>query len=32
MKVIIAGSRNIDDYKLVAETITRSGYKITEVV
>lgn len=32
MKVIIAGSRNIDDYALVVETIRRSGYEITEVV
>jgi hypothetical protein len=32
MKVIIAGSRNVDDYKLVAETIRRSGYTITEIV
>lgn len=32
MKVIVAGSRNIDDYKLVVDTINRSGYTITEVV
>ena len=32
MKVIIAGSRNIEDYKLVVDTIKRSGYSITEVV
>lgn len=32
MKVIVAGSRNIDDYRLVVETIQRSGYQITEVV
>lgn len=32
MKVIIAGSRNIDDYKLVVDTIIKSGYTITEVV
>lgn len=32
MKVIIAGSRKIDDYKLVVDTITKSGYDITEVV
>lgn len=32
MKVIIAGSRNIDDYALVVDTIRRSGYEITEVV
>lgn len=32
MKVIIAGSRNINDYKLVVDTIKSSGYTITEVV
>lgn len=32
MKVIIAGSRCIDDYKLVVDTIKSSGYDITEVV
>ena len=32
MKVIIAGSRNISDYKLVVDTIQSSGYEITEVV
>jgi hypothetical protein len=32
MKVIIAGTRTIDDYKLVVESIQRSGYDITEVV
>jgi len=32
VKVIIAGSRNIDDYKLVVDTISSSGYTITEVV
>lgn len=32
MKVIIAGSRNIDDYKLVVDTIQASGYSVTEVV
>lgn len=32
MKVIIAGSRGIEDYKLVVDTINRSGYNITEVV
>ena len=32
MKVIIAGSRNIHDYKLVVDTIQSSGYEITEVV
>lgn len=32
MKVIIAGSRNIKDYKLVVDAIRASGYSITEVV
>ena len=32
MKVIIAGTRSVDDYKLVVNTIQRSGYSITEVV
>lgn len=32
MKVIIAGSRNINDYGLVVQAVTRSGYTITEVV
>jgi hypothetical protein len=32
MKVIIAGSRNIDDYSLIVEAVERSGYNITEVV
>lgn len=32
MKVIIAGSRDIKDYALVANAITKSGYDITEVV
>ena len=32
MKVIIAGTRSVDDYKLVVEAIQRSGYNITEVV
>lgn len=32
MKVVIAGSRNIKDYKLVVDTIKNSGYTITEVV
>lgn len=32
MKVIIAGSRTIDDYKLVVDTINSSCYTITEVV
>lgn len=32
MKVIIAGSRFIKDYNLVAEAIKESGFNITEVV
>lgn len=32
MKVIIAGSRSIKDYKFVQECIENSGFKITEVV
>jgi hypothetical protein len=32
MKVIIAGSRSIEDYKLVVDSIKSSGYTITEVV
>lgn len=32
MKVIIAGSRSIKDYKLVVDTIIASRYNITEVV
>mgnify|MGYP003349270769 FL=1 len=32
MKVIIAGTRGINDYKLVTQAVERSGYKITEVV
>jgi hypothetical protein len=32
MKVIIAGSRTIKDYKLVEAAIKNSGFKITEVV
>lgn len=32
MKVIIAGSRDIDDYNIVFDTIRRSGFEITEVV
>ena len=32
MKVIIAGSRTITDFKIVYEAIKRSGFKITEVV
>jgi hypothetical protein len=32
MKVIIAGSRNVNDYSLVVQAVERSGYSITEVV
>lgn len=32
MKVIIAGSRNVEDYSLVVKTVASSGYDITEVV
>ena len=32
MKVIIAGSRGVVDYKVVANAIERSTFKITEVV
>lgn len=32
MKVIIAGSRDIDDFSLVKEAVTESGFEITEVV
>lgn len=32
MKVIIAGSRDIEDYELVKRAIAESGFKITEVV
>lgn len=32
MKVIIAGSRTIKDYKWLCEAIARSGFFITEVV
>lgn len=32
MKVIIAGTRSINDYKLVVDSIKSSGYTITEVV
>jgi hypothetical protein len=32
VKVIIAGTRSVDDYKLVVDTIQKSGYNITEVV
>ena len=32
MKVIVAGSRDIDDYDRVAEAIAASGYDVTELV
>lgn len=32
MKTIIAGSRNINDLRLLEKTIEESGFKITEVV
>ena len=32
MKVIIAGSRSIDDYSLVVQAMQRCGYNVTEVV
>ena len=32
MKVIIAGSRDIDDYDIIDAAVKRSGYNITEVV
>jgi len=32
MKTIIAGSRNIRDYRLVVEAVKQSGFTITEVV
>lgn len=32
MKVVIAGSRTIDDYKLVVQAMKRCGYTVTEVV
>jgi hypothetical protein len=32
MKVIVAGSRGIDDYDRVAEAIAASGYDVTELV
>lgn len=32
MKVIIAGTRSVDDYSLVVQAVKRSGYTITEVV
>ncbi len=32
MKTIIAGSRDITDYDVVAKAIKQSGFKITEIV
>ena len=32
MKVIVAGSRTIEDYDRVAEAVDRSGYDVTELV
>lgn len=32
MKVIIAGTRSVNDYSLVVQAVQRSGYDITEVV
>ena len=32
MRVIIAGSRNINDYNIVQEAIQKSGFKISTVV
>ncbi|NBO70785.1 DUF2493 domain-containing protein [bacterium] len=32
MKVIIAGSRTIEDYALVAQSMQRCGFEVTEVV
>ena len=32
MKVIIAGSRNLENYLLVAQAMQRCGYNVTEVV
>lgn len=32
MKVIIAGSRNLENYLLVAQAMQRCGYDVTEVV
>lgn len=32
MKVIIAGSRDIDDYKLVEEAMWNSGFEASEIV
>ena len=32
MKVIIAGSRQVEDYKLVAEAMKRCNFDVTEVI
>ena len=32
MRVIVAGSRDITDYRLVEEAIQRSGFHVTEIV
>lgn len=32
MKVVIAGSRTLDDYALVSQAMKRCGYEVTEVV
>jgi len=32
VKVIIAGTRSVEDYALVVQAVERSGYEITEVV
>lgn len=32
MKVVVAGSRNINDYSLVVQAMQRCGYTVTEVV
>lgn len=32
MKVIIAGSRKVEDYRLVVQAMERCGYEVTEVV
>lgn len=32
MKVIIAGTRSVEDYALIVQAVERSGYDITEVV
>lgn len=32
MRVIIAGSRSIDDYELLLDAIEASGFKITQII